>query len=136
MWHVVTMVPASKPQQSARVLVVEDIAEIREAMLETLQNAGYQTEAAADATAALALMRREPPPDLLFTDIVLGRGLNGYELAHRAAKLNPQLKVLYTTGYSFKAQEAQAALPGSRMLMKPYRMGQVLQEIARLLAGA
>lgn len=136
MWHVVTMVPASKPKQSARVLVVEDIAEIREAMLETLQNAGYQTEAAADATTALALMRREPPPDLLFTDIVLGRGLNGYELAHRAAKLNPHLKVLYTTGYSFKAQEAQAALPGSRMLMKPYRLGQVLQEIAQLLAGA
>jgi CheY-like chemotaxis protein len=136
MWHVVAMASARKPPSSIRVLVVEDIAEIREAMVETLQNAGYQTEAAADAGAALALMRGAPPPDLLFTDIVLGRGLNGYELAQRATELNPALKVLYTTGYAFRAQETQAALPGSRMLMKPYRMGQVLQEIAQLLAGA
>jgi CheY-like chemotaxis protein len=136
MWHVVAMASARKPPHSTRVLVVEDIAEIREAMVETLQSAGYMTAAAADATAALALMRREPPPDILFTDIVLGRGLNGYELALRAAELKPDLKVLYTTGYSFKAQETHAALPGSRMLMKPYRMGQVLQEIAQLLAGA
>jgi CheY-like chemotaxis protein len=135
MWHVVMMASARKPP-STRVLVVEDIAEIREAMVETLQKAGYETEAAADAGAALALMRRAPPPDLLFTDIVLGRGLNGYELAQRAAELNPALKVLYTTGYAFRAQETWAALPGSRMLMKPYRMGQVLKEIAQLLASA
>lgn len=136
MWHVVAMASARKPPRPICVLVVEDIAEIREAMLETLQNAGYETEAAADAASALALMRRDPPPDLLFTDIVLGRGLNGYELAHRAAALKPDLKVIYTTGYAFKAQETQSALPGSRMLLKPYRMGQVLQEIKQLLAGA
>src|SRR5690242_249792 len=136
MWHVVAMASARRPPHSIRVLVVEDTAEIREAMVDTLQRAGYQTESAGDAHAALALMTRAPAPDLLFTDIVLGRGLNGYELAHRAAKLKPDLKVLYTTGYSFRAQETQAALPGSRMLMKPYRMGQVLHEIEQLLAGA
>ena len=136
MWHVVTMASARKAPHPVRVLVVEDIAEIREAMVETLQSAGYDTAAAADAGAALTLMRRAPPPDLLFTDIVLGRGLNGYELAQRAAELNPALKVLYTTGYAFRAQETQAALPGSRMLLKPYRVGEVLQEIAQLLAGA
>ncbi|HEV2548643.1 MAG TPA: response regulator [Stellaceae bacterium] len=130
------MASARKAPHPICVLVVEDIAEIREAMVETLQNAGYEAEEAADAGAALALMRRAPPPDLLFTDIVLGRGLNGYELAQRAAELNPALKVLYTTGYAFRAPETQAALPGSRMLLKPYRMGQVLQEIAQLLAGA
>ena len=69
------MASARKPPQSVCVLVVEDIAEIREAMVETLQRAGYQTEGAADAKAALVLMRRDPTPDLLFTDIVLGRGL-------------------------------------------------------------
>jgi len=130
------MASARKPPQSVCVLVVEDIAEIREAMVETLQRAGYQTEGAADAKAALVLMRRDPTPDLLFTDIVLGRGLNGYELAHRAAEIKPGLKVLYTTGYAFKAQETQSALPGSRMLIKPYRMGQVLREIEQLLASA
>jgi two-component system, cell cycle sensor histidine kinase and response regulator CckA len=135
MWHVVAMASARKPPRSIRVLVVEDIAEIREAMVETLQRAGSETEAAADAKTALTLMTRAPP-DLLFTDIVLGRGLNGYELAHRATEIKPDLKVLYTTGYAFKAQETQSALPGSRMLMKPYRMVQVLQEIEQLLAGA
>jgi CheY-like chemotaxis protein len=135
-WHVVKMASARKPPTSICVLVVEDIAEIREAMVDALQRAGYQTEGAEDAKSALALMRRAPVPDLLFTDIVLGRGLNGYELAHRAAEIKPDLKVLYTTGYAFKAQETQSALPGSRMLMKPYRMGQVLQEIEQLLAGA
>jgi CheY-like chemotaxis protein len=136
MWHVVAMASTRRSPQSIRVLVVEDIAEIREAMVEALQRAGYQTDAAADASAALALMSQAPPPDLLFTDILLGRGLNGYELAHRAAELKPDLKVIYTTGYAFKAQETQSALPGSRLLMKPYRMGQVLREIQRLLAGA
>lgn len=115
----------------SRILLVEDVEDIRNATLETLSRAGYDVLEAANAE-ALALMARGPAPDLLFTDILLGRGLNGYELAGRALLLRPRLLVLYTSGDAGRPRNKDAAPPG-KLLMKPYRALQLLREVALLL---
>ena len=58
---------------------------------------------AADGPTAIALLAQEKAIDLLFTDIVLPGGMNGRQLADEALKRRPQLKVLFTTGYTRNA---------------------------------
>jgi CheY-like chemotaxis protein len=116
---------------AARILVVEDVEDIRMVTVEALSDAGYGVLAAENAEAALALLANEPTIGLLFTDILLGRGIDGYELAARALSLRPSLKVLYTTGYAGRAREAP---PAGRLLPKPYRAAQLLREVAALIA--
>jgi CheY-like chemotaxis protein len=118
---------------AARVLVVDDVDDVRETAVAILALAGYTAIAAASAEEALAALRQEPPPDLLFTDIVIGRGSNGFELAQRAILLRPGLKVLYATGYAWNLDDLHAAVPGSRLMMKPYRAAQLLREVELLL---
>ena len=116
---------------TAQILVVEDVDDIRIATVDALIHAGYDVLAAESAEAALALLKREPSIGVLFTDIVLGRGIDGYELAEQAVALRPQLKVLYTTGYAARARQAS---PIGRLLPKPYRAAQLLREVSVLIA--
>src|SRR5216684_1812577 len=82
---------------AARILVVDDLDDVRETTMSVLAAAGYAVTSAASGAEALSLMAREPAPDLLLTDIVLGGGVNGFELAQRAVQLLPHLKILYAT---------------------------------------
>jgi len=70
---------------------------------------------------------------VLFTDIVLGRGLNGFELAQQGVLVRPQLKVLYATGYARGLEQWHTMVPGSYLLRKPYRALDLLTEVSRLL---
>jgi CheY-like chemotaxis protein len=117
----------------ARILLVEDVEDIRLATAETLSRAGYEVSAAADALEALVLLAREPAPDVLFTDIVLGSGMNGYALAERALQAKQDLKVLYTSGYPGMARDKPAGAPTARLLLKPYRAADIIQALAQLL---
>jgi CheY-like chemotaxis protein len=118
----------------ARILLVEDVEDIRVATAEALSHAGYAVRTAADAAAALALLADEPAPDLLFTDIVLGAGMNGYALAERALQARQGLRILYTSGYPGTARDKPAGAPAARLLLKPYRAAEVIQAVAQLLA--
>lgn len=115
------------------ILVVDDLDDVRETAANVLTVAGYVVVSAASGGEALALLAKKPRPDLLFTDIVLGRGLNGFELAQRAIRLRPRLKVLYASGYSGSLGERHAQVPGSRMLQKPYRAVELLRHVTSLL---
>jgi len=124
----------SMAQTSARILLVEDVEDIREATAEALSDAGYTVCTAADALAALALLAAEPAPDLSFTDIVLGPSMNGYALAERAVQARQDLRILYTSGYPGTARDKPAGAPAARLLLKPYRTAEVIQAVAQLLA--
>src|SRR5690606_33685971 len=91
-----------------RILVVEDNEAIRQVVLLQLGKLGYRTLEAANAEAALALLRAGEPVDLLFTDIVLVGGVNGQALAQEALRLRPGLQVLFTSGFpgALVAQQA------------------------------
>jgi PAS domain S-box-containing protein len=116
------------------VLVVEDEPDVRRYATATLLGLGYYVTEAPDAETALKVLNNDPAIELLFTDVVLPKGINGLELARRAQVLRPQLKVLLTSGYPEEAyrrfgrpSEATALLP------KPYKRAQLARAIQRAL---
>ena len=83
-----------------RVLVVEDEPSVRELTVELLRDLGYRTSEASDGAEALTLLSKEQDTVLLFTDVVLPRGMSGAELAREAQAHRPSLHVLFTSGYT------------------------------------
>ena len=121
-----------------RVLVVEDDPEVLEVTVETLRHMGYEVLTAADGPAALAVLRREGEIDILFSDVVMPRGMSGVELARSALRLRPQLRVLLASGYPMAALSATQGISsdiGFTFLSKPYR-GTELADALRALQTA
>src|SRR5439155_24216325 len=88
-----------KERVPGRVLVVEDDPEVLDMTVEMLRGFGYEVLTAPDGPSALAVLRRDAEIDVLFTDIVMPRGMNGVELARAAQRLRPNLRVLLASGY-------------------------------------
>jgi signal transduction histidine kinase/ActR/RegA family two-component response regulator len=119
---------------SETVLVVEDEADVRAYLVETLRELNYRVREAADGAAALALLETEPfRVDLLLTDIVMP-GMNGRQLADALHRRQPELKVLFITGYSRNAVVHQGRLDaGVSLLQKPLTQAMLAAKIRELL---
>ncbi len=103
------------------VLVVEDDPVVREFAISACRELGCAVFAAGDAAEALALLRAHGDIALLFTDIGLPEGMNGRQLALAALERRPDLKVLYTTGYTANAIVHHGVLdPGVNFIGKPF----------------
>jgi len=115
------------------ILVVEDDAEVRAYVIETLRGLGYDVLEAAGAKEALALMERHQTVNLLLTDVVMP-GQNGRRLADAARLCQPSLKVVYMTGYSRNAIVHQGRLdPGVELLQKPLNSEQLAATVRKVL---
>lgn len=103
------------------ILLVEDDDSVRETGNYLLTSLGYKVLQSNCGDQALRLLDGHDNIDLLFTDLVMPGGITGMELAKRARARNPNLKVLYTSGYS-EAMIFDTGLlaPGSEVLNKPY----------------
>lgn len=113
------------------VLIVEDMASVRLSVAEALTDAGYRCTLASTIDEALEQLRLEPGPDLLLTDVGLPT-LSGRELADMARTYRPGLPVLFMTGYADEALDRQAFLgEGMDMLVKPFRLGELLDKVRR-----
>ena len=120
-----------------RVLVVEDDPEVLDVTVETLRTMGYEVLTAGDGPSALAVLRRDAEIDILFSDIVMPRGMNGVELARSALRLRPQLRVLLASGYPMAALSATQGIngdPGFAFLSKPYRGSELAEALRSLQA--
>lgn len=107
---------------SATVLLVEDDDAVRHVALTSLRSLGYTVIEASDGPSAMSLLEQRDDVDLLFTDIVMPGGMNGRALADAARRLHPDLRVLYTSGYTENAIVHQGRLDeGALLLSKPYR---------------
>jgi PAS domain S-box-containing protein len=119
------------------ILVVEDHPLVRDSVVTQLTSLGYRTLAAADGTEALALIDRGTEFDLLFTDVIMSGAMNGRELAEAVAARRPQVKVLFTSGYTENAILHHGRLdPGVFLLAKPYRKADLARMVRAALAGA
>ncbi|MDE2271690.1 MAG: response regulator, partial [Xanthomonadaceae bacterium] len=100
-----------------------------------LQAAGYDVVTAASAEQALDILAGRTDVDLLFSDVVLGSGMNGIELAQSARRGQPGLAVLLTSGHEFQGGDhtGRAAEEGFELLPKPYRREQLLGAIRSML---
>ncbi len=115
-----------------RVLLVEDDAEVRSVAQRFLVALGCQVTACASAEQAGHALRPEAGIELLITDIALGPGLRGTELAELARRKLPGLPVLLMSGYASALLEAP---PGWDLLRKPYTRAELGRAMARALAG-
>jgi signal transduction histidine kinase len=115
------------------ILVVEDDADVRAYVVETLRGLGYDVLDAAGGEEALALMDRHRSISLLLTDVVMP-GRNGRKLAEAARQRQASLKVLYMTGYSRNAIVHQGRLdPGVELLQKPLTSEQLAATVRKVL---
>jgi CheY-like chemotaxis protein len=84
---------------SGTVLVVEDDPDVRATAVMLLKTLGYEVREAPDAVGALEILRECDDVDILFTDVVMPKGMNGFQLDQKASRHNPGLRVLLTSGY-------------------------------------
>ncbi|MGJ7520616.1 PAS domain S-box protein [Variovorax sp. LT1P1] len=116
-----------------RVLLVEDDAEVRQVAQRFLAAMGCMVIPCANAEAALEVLETDTAFDLLLSDIALGPGLRGTELAQRVEQRLPQLPVLLMSGFS---QELAGASSGRELLQKPYSREALERAMVRVLHAA
>ncbi|MGB6550189.1 MAG: PAS domain S-box protein [Xanthobacteraceae bacterium] len=115
------------------ILVVEDDADVRAFICETLEELKYTVLQARDADSALRALEREGKVDLLLSDVILP-GPNGRELASAALTKRPGLKVLFMTGYSRNAIVHQGRLDeGVQLIQKPLTQATLAAKVRAVL---
>ncbi len=122
------------PVSGMRVLVVEDDAQLRQMVTAIVASLGYGVEAVSSGAEALALLREDAAFDILFSDVMLGDGINGKELARAALKLRPRLAVLLASGYDDVPEDSSTG-PKFELLRKPYRREQLSDGLRRQLGA-
>jgi two-component system cell cycle sensor histidine kinase/response regulator CckA len=131
----VTMTRRRQSDPPARILIVDDEPVVVEFAQRVLQSAGYRTMTATSGDEALKLCTDQGIPDLLVTDMKMPR-MEGDELATRLRQREPDLKVLYLTGFAdllFKNKEL--LWDGEAYLEKPCTIGGLLEAVSLLLSG-
>jgi two-component system cell cycle response regulator CpdR len=113
-----------------RILLAEDETGMREYLTRALQRSGYSVTAVDRGTAALPLIENERF-DLLLTDIVMPE-MDGIELAQRASKIAPGMRVMFITGFAAVTLKANQAMPDARVLSKPFHLRELVLEVDRM----
>ena len=120
-------------EQQEVVLVVEDEAVVRQFSVDALAELGYRVLEADGAAAALRQLEAHPEIALLFTDVVMPE-VNGAKLAEEARRRRPDLKILFTTGYSRDAVVRNGVIdPGIELIGKPFTIEQLAAKVREVL---
>jgi PAS domain S-box-containing protein len=129
--------PDRPPQGNETVLVVEDEESVSYVVQSGLRAHGFRVLHAANALQAFQIYNEENGQiDLLLTDMVMPRGMSGRELAANLKALKPDLKVVYTTGYSREAIGPDIDLrEGLNFLPKPHAPGKLIETVRARLAA-
>ena len=117
-------------------LVVEDESGVRQFSVDALTELGYHVLEADGAAKALRLLQEHPEISLMFTDVVMPE-MNGAKLAEAARALRPNLKVLFTTGYTRNAVVHNGKLDeGVDLIGKPFSLEALALKIRAVLENA
>ena len=122
------------PALSTKILLAEDDNDMRRFLVKALQNAGYDVASFDNGLSAYNRLREEPF-ELLLTDIVMPE-MDGIELARRATELDPDIKVMFITGFAAVALNPDNQAPReAKILSKPFHLKDLVNEVQRLLAA-
>jgi two-component system cell cycle response regulator CpdR len=117
-----------------RILLAEDDEDMRRFLCKALENAGYQVVSFDNGLSAYERLREEPF-NLLLTDIVMPE-MDGIELARKAAELDPDLKIMFITGFAAVALNPDMQAPrDAKILSKPFHLRDLVSEVGRLMAA-
>jgi two-component system cell cycle response regulator CpdR len=115
-----------------RILLAEDDESMRGFLVRALEKAGYDVIAYANGEEAFERLKTDPFT-LLLTDIVMPK-MDGIELARRASELDPELKIMFITGFAAVVLNSDNAAPkDARVLSKPFHLKDLVREVDRLL---
>jgi two-component system cell cycle response regulator CpdR len=116
----------------ARILLAEDDENLRPFLARSLENAGHEVLAFSDGEDALPVLGTGQV-DLLISDLVMP-GMNGIELARLAKEKEPDLPVIFITGFSAVAMEALDTVDGvSKVLSKPFHLNSLVEAVENAL---
>jgi PAS domain S-box-containing protein len=121
------------PAHGETVLVVEDDARVRRVTTSRLRQLGYHVIEADSGPSALEVVTRADRVDLLFTDIVMPGGMNGFELAEAVRTSRPGVRVLFTSGYAEPELLARRETGSSDWLRKPYAAVDLARKLREVL---
>ena len=118
----------------ASILLAEDDDSMRRFLASALERAGHDVTSFGDGAEAYECLRGFRF-DLLLSDIVMP-GLDGIELAKRAADLDPALKIMFITGFAAVALHPASEAPRhAKVLSKPFHLREIVQEVERMVAA-
>jgi DNA-binding response OmpR family regulator len=116
------------------VLVVEDEPEVADLVEDALKEAGFSVTVAHDDRTAFRTLEREPRSfAAIVTDINLGAGVTGFDIARRARLLNDEIQVVYISGQGPHSE--QFGVDAALMIDKPFRPRELAEQIAVLVRG-
>lgn len=115
-----------------RILVVEDDPGVRQSSQQQIEAMGYKTLEAQDGPGALTVFMANPGINLVYTDIRMPNGMNGLELAQRIRALDPEIKILFCTGFAGDIQDT-LELEGDAILQKPVRRAVLAKKLEEML---
>jgi two-component system cell cycle response regulator CpdR len=125
----------AKPMASIKILLAEDDTDMRRFLVKALQTAGYTVISYDNGLSAYERLREEPF-ELLLTDIVMPE-MDGIELARRAAELDPDMKIMFITGFAAVALNPDSTAPRqAKVLSKPFHLRELVNEVGKMLAAA
>ncbi|GJD93638.1 response regulator [Methylobacterium iners] len=111
------------------VLIVEDEKLLMDILVVEIEDAGFNVLQAPDYEEALQHLGGEAPINALITDIRLPRWRSGWELAEKARSIQPDLPVIYVSGFS---PEQPRQVAGSLRFAKPYQISALIQGLRDL----
>ena len=115
------------------VLIVEDEPDVLDAAGQLFRSIGYEVATATNGIDAMAILERRSDIDILFTDVVMPKGMSGIQLARLARELRPDLKVVLASGYPLPAlREQYGRIDDFAFVVKPY----LLAELAKAIRAA
>ena len=118
----------------SKILLAEDDNDMRRFLVKALQNAGFEVTSYDNGLSAYQRLREEPF-EMLLTDIVMPE-MDGIELARRAAELDPDIKIMFITGFAAVALNADSTAPKhAKVLSKPIHLRELVTEVQKLLAA-
>lgn len=118
-----------------KILLAEDDNDMRRFLEKALDKAGYNVIAYDNGASAYNRLREEPFT-LLLTDIVMPE-MDGIELARRATEIDPDMKVMFITGFAAVALNPDSDAPkDAKVLSKPFHLRDLVNEVEKMLAAA
>ena len=119
---------------NSKILLAEDDHDMRRFLSKALRSAGFDVAACDNGLAAYERLREEPF-ELLLTDIMMPE-MDGIELARKATELDPDIKVMFITGFAAVALNPDSNAPRqAKVLSKPFHLKELVNEVHRLLAA-